>query len=88
MADLWVVDAGEDVMAEDIERACLAGEALILARGFSVDQSYEAALSRANNERHNAKAAAAWDAAEDAVFIALYSADRDLWPDDAVLGVI
>jgi hypothetical protein len=86
MADLWILDAGEKVMAADIERGCQAGVVLILKRGFTVDQAYEAVLSRANNERHNAKAASAWDAAEDAAFAELYG-DRDDWPDDAVLGI-
>lgn len=86
MADLWIIDAGDDVMAADIERGCAAGEALLKSRGFTVDQAYQAALSRANNERHNSKAAAAWDAAEDAAFAELYG-DRDDWPDDAVLSV-
>lgn len=87
MADLWIIDAGDGVMAEDIERGCAAGEALLKARGFTVDQAYQAALSRANNEKHNSKAASAWDAAEDATFVKLYGADRDDWPEDAVLSV-
>lgn len=87
MADLWILDAGDEVMAEDIERGCQTGASLIKARGFTVDQAYQAVLSRANNERHNSKAANAWDAAEDATFTAVYGADRDDWPEDAVLGI-
>ena len=86
MADLWILDAGDDVMAEDIKRGCHAGEALINRRGFTVDQAYEAVLARANNEKHNSKAASAWDAAEDAAFTELYG-HRDDWPEDAVLGL-
>ncbi len=86
MADLWIHDAGDDVMAEDIQRGCKAAEKLITARGFTVDQAYQAVLARANRERFNAKAAASWDAAEDAAFAAIYG-DRDDWPDDAVLGI-
>jgi hypothetical protein len=87
MAELCILDAGNDVSAEAIERGLQVGEALIIARGHTVELAYQAVLSRANNERHNNRAANAWDSAEDAVFAEVWG-DRDDWPDDAVLSIV
>ena len=56
MAELFILDAGDDVSAEAITRGLQVGEALIIARGHTVELAYQAVLSRANNERHNPQA--------------------------------
>ncbi len=88
MAELCILDAGDDVSAEIMTRGLQVGEALIIARGHTVELAYQAVLSRANNERHNNRAANAWDSAEDAVFTEIWGKDRDEWPDDAVLSIV
>lgn len=85
MGDICIHDAG-DAPAKDLERGCEAARKLIESRGFTVQQAYDAALHRANNERYDRKAAKAWDDAEDAAFAEAFGSDDD-WPDDAVLGL-
>lgn len=87
MADLWILDAEKDATEDEIKRGCAVGTAFLSKRGFTVDQAFQAVLARANNERHNPKAAAAWDATEDIVFAAVWGDNRDDWPDDAVLDI-
>ena len=79
---LWIAEAetGED----DVAEGCRAAEKLILARGFSVQQAYDAVLARSNRERFDKRAAQAWDDAEDEAFRVTYGGDDD-WPDDAVM---
>lgn len=80
---LWILEAeaGDD----DVEQGCRAAEALILKRGFSVQQAYDAVLARSNRERFDRRAAQAWDDAEDEAFRVTYGGD-DEWPDDAVMA--
>lgn len=80
---LWILEA--DAPDAAVEAGCRAAEALITARGFSVETAYAAALARANRESYARGAAKAWDDAEDAAFRACYG-DEDNWPDDAVLA--
>ena len=87
MAELWILDAEKDATEEQIKRGCAVGTAFLAKKGYTVDQAFNAVLSRANNERHNPRAAAAWDATEDIVFAAIWGANRDDWPDDAVLDI-
>lgn len=80
---LWILEA--ETGDEDVAQGCRAAEALILKRGFSVQQAYDAVLARSNRERFDKRAAKAWDDAEDEAFRVTYGGDDD-WPDDAVMA--